>query len=423
MLVSVFQPKRPTPLQECAQGVSVRVISWVFPGGVLFLGAAVFAVFYSDAALLEEMTTGYPWVVYGAVAILALFFHRSRVVAAVLILAVVDSSMTSGDPARQRDLVLAFAFSLPLAYALLSILTDRGVFTPAGGLQLGAALALTPGLPFLMVALTDPGTGLLYASPLPDWFLGWSGIGQPPTLAMLAGLGVTLAMAIRRQRAVEKGLLWSLPSVALALHLTPGTPASTLFLMVAGLILGFSVLETSYAMAYHDDLTGLPARRALRRDMDGLGAVFAVAMVDMDHFKRFNDRHGHDVGDQVLRMVAVQLAGVQGGGKTYRFGGEEFTVLFPGKSRDEVLFYLEEIRTAVGEARFAVRGKGRPKEKPEGSRKRNAASTMVTKRLSVTVSIGVADSMGKGSTPEAVLKMADKALYRAKRAGRNRVSK
>jgi len=403
--------------------VSVRVISWVFPGGVLFLGAAAFAHFYSDAFLLEEMTTGYPWVVYGAGAVLALLFHRSRVMAAVLILAVVDSSMTSGDPARQRDLLLAFAFSLPLAYALLSILTDRGVLTPAGGLQLGAALALTPGLPFLMVALTDPGSGLLYANPLPEWALGWSSIGQPATLAMLAGCGLTLGMAVRRERAVEKGLLWSLPSVGIALHLTPGTPASTLFLMVAGLILGFSVLETSYAMAYHDDLTGLPARRALSRDMDGLGSVFAVAMVDVDHFKRFNDRHGHDVGDQVLRMVAGQLASVQGGGKTYRYGGEEFTVLFPGKSRDEVLFYLEEIRTAVGEARFAVRGKGRPQEKPEGPQKKGSGSTVVTKRLSVTVSIGVADSMGKDTTPDAVLKMADRALFRAKKAGRNRLSK
>ena len=399
------------------------MISWVFPGGVLFLGAAAFALFYSDAALLEEMTTGYPWVVYGAGAILALLFHRSRVMAAVLILAVVDFSMPSGDPARQRDLLLAFAFSLPLAYALLSILTDRGVLTPAGGLQLGAALALTPGLPFLMVALTDPGTGFLYANPLPEWALGWSGIGQPATLAMLAGFGLTLGMGIHRQRAVEKGLLWSLPSVGIALYLTPGTPTSTLFLMVAGLILGFSVLETSYAMAYHDDLTGLPARRALSRDMDGLGSVFAVAMVDVDHFKRFNDRHGHGVGDQVLRMVAGQLASVQGGGKTYRYGGEEFTVLFPGKSCDEVLFYLEEIRTAVGKARFAVRGKGRPKEKPEGSQNRNAGSTVVTNRLSVTVSIGVADSMGKKPTPDAVLKMADKALYRAKEGGRNRVSK
>ncbi len=207
--------------------MSVRVISWVFPGGVLFLGAAAFALFYSDAALLEEMTTGYPWVVYGAGAILALLFHRSRVMAAVLILAVVDFSMPSGDPARQRDLLLAFAFSLPLAYALLSILTDRAVLTPAGGLQLGAALALTPGMPFLMVALTDPGTGFLYADPLPEWALGWSGIGQPATLAMLAGFGLTLGMGIRRQRAVEKGLLWSLPSVGIALHLTPGTPTST----------------------------------------------------------------------------------------------------------------------------------------------------------------------------------------------------
>jgi GGDEF domain-containing protein len=398
------------------------LISWVFPGGALFLGAAAFALFYSDTPLLLEMTVGYPWVVYGASVVLALLFHRSRVMAAVVIMAVADQILTSGDPARQHDLLLAIAFSLPLAYALLSLLIDRGVLTVAGGLQLGAALALMPGLPLTVIALTEPGTGFLYASPLPEWALGWSGLGQPATLSMLTSFGLTLGMGIRRQRAVERGLVWSLPAVIAALHLVPGSPASTLFLMAGGLILGFSVLETSYAMAYHDDLTGLPARRALGRDMVGLGSVFAVAMVDVDHFKRFNDRHGHDVGDQVLRMVAGQLAGVQGGGKTYRYGGEEFTVLFPGKSRDEVIFFLEEIRTAVGDARFAVRGKGRPKERPEGSEKRDGPK-VVTKRLSVTVSIGVADSMGKEPTPDAVLKMADKALYRAKKGGRNRVSK
>ena len=67
-------------------------------------------------------------------------------------------------------------------------------------------------------------------------------------------------------------------------------------------------------MAYDDELTGLPARRALNEALARLRGTYTVAMVDIDHFKRFNDEHGHDVGDQILRMVGARLAGVGGGG-------------------------------------------------------------------------------------------------------------
>jgi len=193
--------------------------------------------------------------------------------------------------------------------------------------------------------------------------------------------------------------------------------------MAAGLTLGLSVVEISYAMAYRDDLTGLPARRALMRDLDGLGGLYTAAMVDVDHFKKFNDRHGHDVGDQVLRMVGAQLARAPGGGRAYRYGGEEFTVLFPGKSRQETLEHLERVRRMVEEATFTLRHWRRPRKKPVDPGGWKFAEARKAKRLSVTVSIGVADSAGAEVDPEEVLKKADRALYRAKMAGRNRVAK
>jgi GGDEF domain-containing protein len=146
-------------------------------------------------------------------------------------------------------------------------------------------------------------------------------------------------------------------------------------------------------------------------------------MVDVDHFKRFNDRHGHDVGDQVLRMVATRLARAPGGGKAYRYGGEEFTLLFAGRTREETLPHLEAARAAVEDARFALRGHRRPRgsSAKEGATKRKGAPS--SRDLSVTVSIGIADSTGTDPSPEGVLKKADQALYRAKRKGRNQVSK
>ncbi|MER3423211.1 MAG: GGDEF domain-containing protein, partial [Nitrospiraceae bacterium] len=80
------------------------------------------------------------------------------------------------------------------------------------------------------------------------------------------------------------------------------------YFAAAGLVLTLAVLQTSYAMAYHDDLTGLPGRRALNETLLKLSGRYTIAMVDVDHFKTFNDQYGHDVGDQVLRMVASHVA-------------------------------------------------------------------------------------------------------------------
>ena len=139
-------------------------------------------------------------------------------------------------------------------------------------------------------------------------------------------------------------------------------------------------------------------------------------MVDVDHFKKFNDTHGHDIGDQVLKLVAARLAEVGGGGVAFRYGGEEFTVLFPGAALDEALPHLEAIRAAIETYRMAVRGEDRPKEKEEGEkcvprRQRAAGKDALGDRLDRRRRA----ARGK-RTPPQVLKAADEALYRAKRA-------
>jgi diguanylate cyclase (GGDEF)-like protein len=140
-------------------------------------------------------------------------------------------------------------------------------------------------------------------------------------------------------------------------------------------------------------------------------------MVDIDHFKRFNDRYGHEVGDQVLRMVASRLERVSGGGKAYRYGGEEFAVVFPGQSAADVMPHLESLRRAVEATCFVLRGRDRPRKKPAQPKRPSGPRNAVL----VTVSIGVADRGEKRRRRGDVIKAADKALYRAKNAGRNQV--
>jgi GGDEF domain-containing protein len=156
-------------------------------------------------------------------------------------------------------------------------------------------------------------------------------------------------------------------------------------------------------------------------------------MVDIDHFKSVNDTYGHDTGDDVLCMVASKLSQVTGGGQVYRVGGEEFCILFPGRSAQEALPDLENLRALIESSPFRLRGADRRarargtdrrsvsrSKRPSGRRVRLVRLAGST-GLRITVSIGVARQDEKNAHPNDVIKAADQALYRAKKSGRNRV--
>jgi diguanylate cyclase (GGDEF)-like protein len=249
---------------------------------------------------------------------------------------------------------------------------------------------------------------------------------SPPTplLARLL-LGGAIAAAVARAwpafSPVDVGIVGALAAFFIACEWvsSPGTYA--LFMTAAGIALVLGVLQESHRMAFRDALTGLPNRRALDDQLRALGGEYVVAMVDVDHFKAFNDTHGHDTGDQVLRLVAARLAEVQGGGRAFRYGGEEFTVLFPQQSLDAAWPHLERVRASIESYKMVMRGDDRPKDLEDGKRRR--AARAADKTLSVTVSMGVAIPGKKHKIPQHVVLAADEALYRAKQAGRNRLSK
>ena len=171
----------------------------------------------------------------------------------------------------------------------------------------------------------------------------------------------------------------------LALGFAKFEPVSPLFFATAGLVLGISVIETFHSMAYRDELTQLTARRALKEALLKLGSRYTVAMIDIDYFKKFNDRYGHDVGDQVLQMVASKLVKVGGGGKGFRYGGEEFVLIFSGSLMD-VIPHVERVRKTIESSEFILRGHKRPRKKPE----KPETTEEFLEKVSVTVSIGVA---------------------------------
>lgn len=389
------------------------------PGGLVILAAVATLRLAGDTGLISGIASGYPYFVFGAAMLLAWRFHRSRVVAAILAVGIVERTLQIVSGADLQGLQAAAAFLLPLVLGCLAVAHDRGVFVFRGLVQNVGVIVVAAATAFLFVHHAS--VAALFGRELVNLdFLAAVGVPQPALLALPAGLAASVTAAIRRRKVVERGFVWAILAAFLAIRAEAGSAESSLFFMAAAVILALSVVESSYSMAYYDDLTGLPARRAMRDALAALGDDYSIAMVDIDHFKRFNDRHGHDVGDQVLAMVASHLRRIMGGGRAFRYGGEEFAVLFPGKNRDEAEPHLEQLRSAIESYAFKLRSRRRPKAPPE---RKSAKRSLRGKRLAVTVSIGVAQRSGRFPTAEKVLEAADRALYRAKRTGRNRVSR
>src|SRR5207253_8213079 len=170
-------------------------------------------------------------------------------------------------------------------------------------------------------------------------------------------IAATVGRFLLRRTIIQSSSVWAVAATCLAFAAGGGGSAASLSLAAAGLVLVVSLVETSHRMAYDDELTGLPGRRALGEALGRLGGQYAIAMVDIDHFKRFNDEHGHAVGDQLLRMVGTKLTRIDGGGRPFRYGGEEFAVLFPSTTAEAALPHLERFRHTIEHASFTLRGR------------------------------------------------------------------
>ena len=170
-----------------------------------------------------------------------------------------------------------------------------------------------------------------------------------------------------------------------------------------------SNLDLSMEAAVTDTLTGLYNRRYMTNQANALvkraalgGQPVSALLVDIDHFKRINDTFGHDAGDEVLREFAVRLAtNVRAIDLACRYGGEEFVVIMPDTQLKDALRIAERLRLHVSGSPFRAPG--------------------LTEPLTVTISVGVACTLGDSDTQEALLKRADAAVYEAKAHGRNQV--
>jgi diguanylate cyclase (GGDEF)-like protein len=397
--------------------------AWLVPGGLLLALAVVLV----DGPLLGRVAASlsfYYFAVFAAGLLLAWRFNSSRVLFSLLTLLLAHRAVeffsegeTRFGPGRTS--VLLAALLIPLNFIALAWMRERGLII--------AGIAPRFGLLFLesvVVAVwCRPENNRTGAHP--------SGSAVPPwvLVSFAVALGYFVVRFFQTRKPIEPGFVWSLAAVFLWLEFGPTGIVANVYVPTAGLILAASLIETSYVLAYHDELTGIRGRRAFNEALLSLDQQYAIAIVDIDHFKKFNDTYGHDVGDQVLRMVASRLSQVGGGGQAYRCGGEEFAIIFRDTSAKDAFEKLEALRRTIQKSTFRFRGQERRSVvRPEESdRRRPAKHTPAGGRppaleeLSVTVSIGVAEPGTRYREPERVIQAADKALYRAKHNGRNRV--
>lgn len=329
--------------------------------------------------------------------LLALAFRRNRyaLVVAVLAVPLFATSSPSG-------LLLAAALLVLLVTALPEppLRSFRTLLVLLIALALPAA---TQNVDWLRLLLDQAAARAPAASPR---------LGFAAWIAAAAAL-VALLRWLRRGWPLDLYLAAALLPLVVACSVNPPLSVRA-WLAASAAAVAIAVLYGAYRMAFIDALTGLPNRRALDEHLARSQGRIAVAMVDVDHFKRFNDRYGHESGDRVLQAVARQLRRCRGGA-AYRYGGEEFAIVFGGRQVERASEALEVVRAAIEALRVRLKG---------GSSKRAQAVRrgQLDGEVGVTVSIGLAERDPERRTCGAIVDAADKALYRSKQRGRNRLT-
>ena len=331
--------------------------------------------------------------------------------------------------------LLAFGFRrnrFALALAALAIPVLAGAGSHAG-LTLGsaillAAVAIFPEPPVRSWRVGLFGAACVALGFLPQMAPAWllvldTAANSAPKFTPILGLASWIVIAAASlvllrwfRRAMPLDLYFSvaLAPAVIALSIAPPHSARA-WLSVTAAGFAMAVLYGAFRMAFIDALTGLPNRRALDERLARSAGRISVAMVDVDHFKRFNDRYGHESGDRVLKVVARQLRRCRGG-NAFRYGGEEFAIVFEGRKVEGASIALEALRGEIEASRVRL---GRISS---GKRAQAVRKGQHEGEVGVTVSIGLAERDPEHRSATAVVDAADKALYRSKQRGRNRLT-
>jgi len=393
----------------------MKVVKSLFPIIVLLIGA--FYGYQKYDQLPENAIIGIDYLTHMLAIIvvgLSIRFSRSSVFFYVLLVVIANVVLRLGWASTELGNGL-LSISLPILLLVLTVLPDRGIFS-VKAISAYAILLLIVAFS-ITVVITSPAwaTQIVLTDWLPVKYFDWTGQSQTVLIVSFATLYILLTLCILNPSLHMSAGFGVLFMLIAELHYGHHSRSLNVFGSAALLMCLYAIMQETWRMAYLDELTGLPGRRALGEKFRKISGLYTVAMLDVDHFKKFNDTYGHDAGDAVLRMIAAKMSKVSGGGQSYRYGGEEFSIVFTGKDSREAVRHLETLREAIASKPFVIR---RARRRDSSAPVKPVDNNSVT----VTVSIGFADSGGNKTSPWDVLKLSDQALYRAKGKGRNCVS-
>lgn len=345
----------------------------------------------------QEVIAWLPSILASVAVMMAWHFNKGRIllIVALFIIPVIDTS-TLGNSQYLSSFTVVIAFNA----ALFAALAERGFFNRFA-INRMALLAMQ----------------LLWCYAL---YVGWVKIDHMsghltalsaltiPCIIMLLILVLSVLFVMqkwwREADTFSASILSSLLVIIVLNTIALNTIQQSILLSSVFLLWCLYLLVDSHKMAYIDDLTQLPGRRALNERLVSLSKYYAIAMLDVDHFKKFNDTYGHDMGDIVLKKVAKNVAKVINGGRGFRYGGEEFAIVFANRPKKDIQEALEQVRKSIESEVISL----------------TQANKNKSTKVSVTISIGAAFSKPNRKA-EDVIKVADDHLYKAKKAGRNKV--
>jgi len=330
-------------------------------------------------------------------------FNRNRFIFVIVPLVLIHLGFEYFSASKATLLFIYGSIVYPIHLLIFLVLKERGLFSSWGVLKIVFFGLEILGFFYL----------LHYPSPLIQSFIDLKiftistyPLSDISVVVGLLVLFIIFAMVLfNRYLIYNSTFLLILCSFYSGLFFLKTAYATDMAFLAIGVMIFILLIRETYRLAFYDELTSMPGRRALIEDMAKLGRKYSLAMVDIDFFKKFNDTYGHDTGDEVLKMVASKLLAVTGGGKAYRYGGEEFTILFPSKDVDESFIHVDILRQNIANTPFIVRNKKK------------------TKKIYINISSGIVQNSSKDKDAFGVMKRADNALYKAKEAGRNKVIK
>ena len=336
--------------------------AWLVPGGLLLALAAALV----NSSLFLQVAPSLAFYYVGSFAaglLLAWRFNSSRVLFSLLTLLLahraVDFFSAGQFHASQvftgpgRTAIALAALLIPLNFIVFAQMRERGLII--AGIAPRFGLLFLESVVFAVLCRPENSPAISHHpgdSAIPLWIL----------LSFVAAIAVFVRRFFQTHKPIEPGFVWSVVAIFMWLQFAPVGKMSDAYVATAALILAASLIETSYVLAYHDELTGIRGRRAFNESLLSLDQQYAIAIVDIDHFKKFNDTYGHDIGDQVLCMVAKRLFEVGGDGQAFRCGGEEFAIVFRNASAKEAFEHLDSLRQIIEKASFHVRGSDRRAE-------------------------------------------------------------